>query len=87
VEKGARLASLIDLQSAISAEVNRFYVGRVLDVLVEGKAKKGEGRVFGKSDGFKTVVFTSDAEPNTFASVRIVDATQKTLMGEAAVRS
>lgn len=87
VEKGARLASLIDLQSAISAEVNRSYVGRVLDVLVEGKAKKGEGRVFGKSDGFKTVVFTSDAEPNTFASVRIVDATQKTLMGEAAVRS
>jgi tRNA-2-methylthio-N6-dimethylallyladenosine synthase len=84
-EKGIRLTSLIDLQSRISAEVNGSYVGRVLNVLVEGRARKGEGRVFGKSDGFKTVVFTSETEPNTFVPVRITSATQKTLMGEAVV--
>ncbi len=82
-EKGRRLERLIALQSQISKEVNRTYVGSVLDVLVEGTARKGEGRVFGKSDGFKTVVFPSDAAPNTFVPVRITDATQKTLLGEA----
>lgn len=82
-EKGVRLEAVIDLQNRISAEVNAEYVGRELDVLVEGKARRGEGRVFGKSDGFKTVVFSSSAEANTFSRVRITQVTQKTLVGEA----
>tara|TARA_Y100000588_G_scaffold388786_1_gene489866 strand:+ start:1660 stop:3015 length:1356 start_codon:yes stop_codon:yes gene_type:complete len=81
-EKSSRLESLIELQSRISAEVNNEYIGSVLDVLVEGKARKGKGRVYGKSDGFKTVVFTSEALPNTIVPVRITSATQKTLLGE-----
>lgn len=83
-EKGVRLEAMIDLQNRISAEVNAGYVGRELDVLVEGKARRGKGRVFGKSDRFKTVVFPSSAAANTFVRVRVTQATQKTLIGEAA---
>ena len=81
-EKGERLQELIELQNQISLEVNQTYVGRDVEVLVEGPAKRA-GQLSGKTDAFKTVVFTGEAPVNTFATVRVLASTQKTLIGEA----
>ncbi|MCZ6632351.1 MAG: tRNA (N6-isopentenyl adenosine(37)-C2)-methylthiotransferase MiaB [bacterium] len=82
VEKGRRLEAVIALQNQISEEINRTYVGKKLDILVQGDAKKGKGLAVGKSDGFKTVVFPrSGIKDNTFVQVEIQKTTLKTLTG------
>ncbi len=80
-EKGERLQELIEVQSEISLEMNRAYLGREVVALVEGPAKR-EGQMSGKTDTFKTVVFEGEASVNMFADVRITDCTQKTLIGK-----
>ncbi|HCR19031.1 MAG TPA: hypothetical protein DIU35_16255, partial [Candidatus Latescibacteria bacterium] len=81
-EKGFRLESMIARQISISAEINRTYIGRTLEVLVEGDSRKGGGQAVGKSDGFKTVVFPKEiAETNQLVQVRITGSTSHTLLG------
>ena len=81
-EKSRRLQAVIAQQTGISGEINRRYVGRMQEVLVEGDARRGKGQAVGKSDGFKTVVFPRDGiRTNTFVDVRITDATSHTLIG------
>lgn len=80
-EKGARLERLIEVQNGVSLERNREYVGRDVEVLVEGPARR-PGQLSGKTDTFKTVVFEGEAEANAFARVRVEDCTQKTLIGK-----
>ena len=82
-EKGERLQELIEIQSAISLEMNRAYMGREVEVLVEGPAKRA-GQRSGKTDTYKTVVFEGDASANTFVNVLVSRCTQKTLIGEIA---
>lgn len=81
VEKGERLTELITIQSEISLEMNQAYLGREVEVLVEGAAKR-VGQMSGKTDTFKTIVFEGDAEANAFVNVRVSDCTQKTLIGK-----
>ena len=81
-EKALRLEAVIARQTRISGEINRRYVGRLQEVLVEGDARRGKGQAVGKSDGFKTVVFPRNGiRTNTFVNVRITDATSHTLIG------
>lgn len=81
-EKSRRLQAVIAQQTGISGEINRRYVGRLQEVLVEGDARRGKEQAVGKSDGFKTVVFPRDGiRTNTFVDVRITDATSHTLIG------
>lgn len=81
-EKSRRLQAVIAQQTGISGEINRRYVGRLQEVLVEGDARRGKGQAVGKSDGFKTVVFPRGGiRTNTFVDVRITDATSHTLIG------
>ena len=81
-EKGRRLETVIALQNRISEEINLGHVGRVLEVLVEGDARKGMGQAAGKTGGFKRVVFPRNgAAVNTFADVEITGATSHTLTG------
>lgn len=81
-EKTRRLSGIIELQNAISMEMNQACIGRVEQVLIQGDAPKGQGKAIGKTDGFKTVVFPREgALDNTFVRVEIVDATLRTLMG------
>jgi tRNA-2-methylthio-N6-dimethylallyladenosine synthase len=78
-EKGRRLEILIAQQQAISGALNDRLIGREVEVLVEGPARRaprhperrgststrerGEGQLFGKSAHFKTVVFSDDGTP------------------------
>ena len=83
--KAERLKKIIDLQEGISRQLNQQWVGRTVQVLVEGpsRRKKGERLTwYGRSEQGKTVVFPRPAEPNTFVEVRIDQGTSHTLLGE-----
>jgi tRNA-2-methylthio-N6-dimethylallyladenosine synthase len=55
--KIARLNRLIQMQNRITREINAAEVGRVVEVLVDGPAEKGEGLLAGKARSNKQVVF------------------------------
>ena len=83
-EKGRRLQEIIALQERISGEINRQAVGQIVEVLVEGPAKRQEGWLAGKSGQFKTVVFPgNNAKLGDLVPVRVVSATAHTLVGAA----
>jgi tRNA-2-methylthio-N6-dimethylallyladenosine synthase len=81
-EKSRRLAKVIALQEAISLERNRASVGRVYPVLVEGRARRGEGMLAGKTPQFKTAVFPTRAAiaAGDAVDVRVESATAHSLV-------
>jgi tRNA-2-methylthio-N6-dimethylallyladenosine synthase len=96
-EKGRRLEHLLAQQQSISGALYDRMIGREVEVLVEGPARRqarsggsptserGAGQLFGKSAHFKTVVFEDDGSPaGALRQVRIVGATPITLIGEPA---
>jgi tRNA-2-methylthio-N6-dimethylallyladenosine synthase len=86
-EKGRRLQALIDQQHQISGEIHDGWIGRDVEVLVDGPSWRGSGpggQLHGKSREFKTVVWADDgAAPGTLRRVRVVGATPVTLLGES----
>jgi len=88
-EKGRRLALLLELQQQISGEIHDGYLGREVEVLVDGLSSRGKGgghppQLHGKSREFKTVVWAVDgAAAGTLHRVRVVGATPVTLLGES----
>ena len=87
-EKGRRLQALIDQQHAISGEIMDGFLGREVEVLVEGPSWRGKGdqspQLHGKSREFKTVVWPDDGSAaGTLRRVRVVGATPVTLLGES----
>jgi len=82
-EKQRRLARLIALQETIALERNQAFVGREVEILVEGPAKRPPGFVAGKSRDFKTTVFRADGvSVGDLVHVRVSGATPHTLTGE-----
>jgi tRNA-2-methylthio-N6-dimethylallyladenosine synthase len=82
LEKGRRLQALIDLQERIGAEINAAWVGREVEVLVEGPAKRPEGWLAGKTREFKTAVFAATSVAvGDMVRMRVQDATSHTLIG------
>jgi tRNA-2-methylthio-N6-dimethylallyladenosine synthase len=80
-EKGRRLARLIDLQQRISGERNAAWVGREVEVLVEGRGRRDTEQLFGKSAEFKDVVFPDDGTAvGALRRVRVIGATTQTLV-------
>jgi len=81
-EKGRRLQTIIALQEAQSAAINRTWIGSTTAVLVEGPARRQHGWHAGKSPQFKTVVFpAAGTRVGDLVKVRITDATAHTLIG------
>jgi len=84
-EKGRRLQLVIAEQERISAERNRAQLGDVVQVLVEGPARRREGWIAGKTAHFKTAVFASaECVPGRLVDVIVEDCTAHTLIGRAA---
>jgi tRNA-2-methylthio-N6-dimethylallyladenosine synthase len=82
-EKGRRLQEVIALQEQIAAERNAALVGRDVEVLVEGPARRRAGWLAGKTPQFKTAVFPdSGTPPGTLVPVRVRETTAHTLIGE-----
>ncbi len=83
--KGQRVSRLVEIQRAITAERNRLYIGRDLEILVEGDATRSPTQGMGKTDGNITVVWdkrTGHGEPGTLLTKHIFDASAATLYGE-----
>ena len=88
-EKGRRLQILIDTQHDISGEIMDGYLNRTVEVLVDGPSTRGRQdappQLYGKSPGFKTVVWPNDGSPaGSLRRVKIVGTTSITLLGEPA---
>lgn len=78
-----RLNEIISLQNSISRLQNNADVGKVFDVLVEGRSKKNENELKGRNSQNKTVIFPKgNAKVGEFVKVRIKSATSATLIGE-----
>jgi tRNA-2-methylthio-N6-dimethylallyladenosine synthase len=82
-EKGRRLAQVIELQERISAERNRRWIGRTVEVLVEGPARRPAGSVAGKTPQFTTTIVAADAAPRTFLTATVTAATAHTFTAVA----
>ncbi|MEW6543302.1 MAG: tRNA (N6-isopentenyl adenosine(37)-C2)-methylthiotransferase MiaB [Nitrospirota bacterium] len=85
--KSSRVARLVELQKAISLRKNRELVGRTVEVLVEGNAKKSEAQWMGKTDGNLTAVWDKNGlatGPGDLLPIRIASASATTLFGQPA---
>lgn len=78
-----RLNRMIALQNRLSLENNIREIGKVFEVLVEGKSKRNAEEHFGRTSQNKVVVFPKkDSRPGDFVKVKITDASSATLKGE-----
>jgi tRNA-2-methylthio-N6-dimethylallyladenosine synthase len=83
--KGNRVSTLVDIQRRITLERNRRYIGRDVEILVEGDATRSSTQGMGKTDGNITVVWDKGAdpfEPGTVVTKHIFEASAATLYGE-----
>ena len=83
--KGQRVSKLVEIQRAITAERNRRYIGKDVEILVEGDATRSPTQGMGKTDGNITVVWdknTGHSKPGTLMAKHIFDASAATLYGE-----
>jgi tRNA-2-methylthio-N6-dimethylallyladenosine synthase len=81
-EKAERLQAVIDVQVRIGAEINAEMVGRDVDVLVEGPARRRDGWLAGKTAHFKTAVLPDNgAQAGDLVRVRVASSTAHTLVG------
>ena len=78
-----RLNEIIALQNQLSLESNQREVGKTVEVLVEGFAKRSREQMFGRTSQYKTVVFPAQGRHiGEFVNVRILSASTATLIGE-----
>jgi tRNA-2-methylthio-N6-dimethylallyladenosine synthase len=84
--KSRRVTALVEPQRRISADRNREFVGKTLQVLVEGDARKSPLQAMGKSDGNITVIWEKmdvQCEPGQMVACSIYDASASTLYARA----
>lgn len=82
--KVERLERLVELVQRRAAERAARFVGRELEVLVEGPSRTDPSRLRGKTRHNKTVNFDGEASPGELVPVQITDATSTTLGGVSA---
>ena len=81
--KKERLNRLIALQNEITLEINESYIGKTLEVLIEGSSPKNERMLQGYSREFKMVHFPGSADrAGRIANVRITKSHLWGLSGE-----
>jgi tRNA-2-methylthio-N6-dimethylallyladenosine synthase len=83
--KRERMQRLVEVVQRRAAERAQRFVGRTMDVLVEGPSRTDPDRLRGRTRHNKTVNFPGAAEPGTFAAVEIESATSTTLAGRERV--
>jgi tRNA-2-methylthio-N6-dimethylallyladenosine synthase len=80
--KAARMERLVELVQRKARERAERFVGRTLEVLVEGPSRTDPDRLRGRTRHNKVVNFTGLATQGELADVEIVAATSQTLAGE-----
>lgn len=78
-----RLNRLIALQNELSLQNNLKDVGKMFEVLVEGRSKRSADEWYGRTSQNKVVVFRhSNERPGDFIQVKITSASSATLRGD-----
>ncbi len=85
--KVQRMERLVEVVQRRAAERAQRFVGRTLDVLVEGPSRTDPSRVRGRSRHGKTVHFAGLAAPGEIVPVTIESATSTSLAGEESLLS
>jgi tRNA-2-methylthio-N6-dimethylallyladenosine synthase len=80
--KRDRMERLVDVVQRRAAERAQRFVGRDLEVLVEGPSRTDPAKLRGRTRHNKTVNFHGAAPPGELTEVRIESATSTTLAGE-----
>jgi tRNA-2-methylthio-N6-dimethylallyladenosine synthase len=80
--KRERMERLVDTVQRIQHERAQRFVGRTMEVLVEGPSRTDASKLRGRTRHNKTVNFTGLAQPGELAQVEITAATSTTLAGE-----
>jgi tRNA-2-methylthio-N6-dimethylallyladenosine synthase len=77
-----RIAALVELVQRRAAERAQRFVGRTLDVMVEGPSRTDPTRLRGRTGHNKAVNFDGLASPGEIVPVQITGASSQTLSGE-----
>src|SRR5579875_975134 len=85
--KVERLERLVEVVQRRAAERAQRFVGRTLEVLVEGPSRTDPSRLRGRSRHNKVVNFDGLAQPGELVEVEITGATSQTLSGHEAILS
>ena len=79
--KTARLNEIIALQNAISLERNQECIGKCFEVLVEGRSKRSDKELVGRTSQNKTCVFPDTGlKPGDYATVKVLSCSSATLL-------
>ena len=79
--KRDRIERLVDVVQRVAEDRNRERIGRVEEVLVEGRSRTDQSLLRGRTRRNTTVNFSGAASPGELARVEIQDATSTTLRG------
>jgi tRNA-2-methylthio-N6-dimethylallyladenosine synthase len=82
-----RMDRLVEVVQRRARERARRFVGRTVEVLVEGPSRTDPSRLRGRSRHNKVVNFVGLGEPGELVDVEITAATSQTLSGEASLLS
>jgi tRNA-2-methylthio-N6-dimethylallyladenosine synthase len=85
--KVERMDRLVEVIQRRARERAQRFVGRTLDVLVEGPSRTDPTRLRGRSRHNKAVNFSGLAQPGEYVQVEIASATSQTLAGEESLVS
>ena len=82
-DKEERLQRLIKIQTEMSRKLSDCYLGKTVEVLVEGTTKKNDEFYTGRTDSNKVVIFKGNKDMvGKFVNLKIVDVRTWTLYGE-----
>ena len=82
-EKSENLSKLLEVQKDIQLEINQNYKGKTVTVLVDGKSKRDENLLSGRTEGGKIVHFAGNSELiGKYEDIRITDVKSFYLTGE-----
>lgn len=79
-----RLSQIIKLQNSLSLQSNTADIGKTVDVLIEGRSKRSDEQLVGRSSQNKVVVFDrqNGLSAGDYVKVRITSVSSATLKGE-----
>jgi tRNA-2-methylthio-N6-dimethylallyladenosine synthase len=83
----ARMERLVEVIQRRAHERAQRFIGRTLEVLVEGPSRTDPSRLRGRSRHNKVVNFSGLAAPGEYVEVQISSATSQTLLGEESILS
>ena len=79
--KKERMAQLVEVVQRRAKERSQRFVGRTVEVLVEGPSRTDPSRLRGRSRHNKAVNFEGTASPGEMVEVEVASATSMTLLG------